>query len=92
MGENNGKFIRGIFWTLILASFAWGTTVLFISTTALSAHCKDADAKVLNLDNKMVARDETMLKEIMVEFKEINAGLSEQRSDIKWIKDRIANR
>ena len=91
--SENGNYIRGIFWTLILASFAWGTTVLFINSTSLSAHCKEAEAKTTEIKTEMISRDELMLKEISKqlsdEFKGIHEDLAMQRTDIKWIKEKI---
>lgn len=85
----NGNFIRTIFWALLIGSFAWATFIGISSLTAMNVHCSDAEAKMTAIKSEMIVRDEKNLELVMAEFKEINNALAEQRTDIKWIKEKV---
>lgn len=86
MGDS--KFLRGIFWALLIGSFGWATTIGAMSLAALNGHCTEAKAEMSAVKSEMVARDELMLKEITKEFKEINITLADIKNDVKWIKQK----
>jgi len=86
MSDGNGKFLRGVFWLLLIGSFSWATVIGAASFSALNAHCKDAEVKSSELKNEMIFRDESALKEITKEFKEINTVLAELRTDVKYLR------
>lgn len=86
MSDGNGKFIRSIFWVLVIGSFSWATVVGAFNLSALNGHCSEARAEINSLKSEMIDRDELMLKEITKEFKEINSSLSMLRTDVKYLR------
>lgn len=87
MSENgNGKFIRGLFWALVIGSFGWTTFVAFGIITNFSAHCSEAKAEATEIRKEMVARDEIINKEVRDGFTDIKSTLAELRTDIKYLR------
>ena len=90
MGENNGKFYKDKFFYVVLVlcigSWGWATFLGLANLSALNGHCAEAKAETSALKSEMIGRDETMLKEITQEFKEINNALSELKTDVKYLR------
>lgn len=86
---NNAVFIRAIFWALLVGSFGWASFIGITGMSSLNGHCAEAKTTMDCMKNDYTTRDEVMLKELTKEFKEINVALAEQRSDIKWIKEKV---
>ncbi len=89
MSDGNGKFLRGVFWALLIGSFGWATTMGAMNLAALNGHCAEAKIEMTSVKSEMITRDELMLKEITKEFKEINSSLIELKTDIKYVRKEI---
>ena len=90
MADGNGKFLRGVFWALLIGSFGWATFIGITGLAALNSHCAEAKTEMTTQKNDYISRDEFMLRELTKEFKEINNSMSEQHQDILWIKEKIS--
>lgn len=94
MGDN-GKFIRGIFWTLVIGSFAWATAFGTFNLLALNAHSADAEAKMTAVKSEMITRDETNLKETQNEIKDmlkqINDGFKSVATSVASLQTEVVN-
>ena len=53
MAENNKFVMRTIFWTLILASFAWTTTCFFMVQNDMKQLTKTANDGIHNIDLRL---------------------------------------
>lgn len=90
MGENNNKFYKEKFFYIVLllliGSFGWSTTVLFISMKSVSANenKRVEDNKVLSID--IAEGDKENQKVFLLAFKEIQA---EYKKDSKEINDKL---
>lgn len=86
MSNNNGNFVKVIFWTLIIGSFSWATVVGAAAFAKVEAVCRDAAEERERIRVAMIARDEQLVKEMTSEFKTIAATLAEVSTDLKYIK------
>ena len=88
-GNGNGSFIRAIFWALLIGSFGWATFIGITTMSAMSGHCTEAEAKMAAIKTEMVARDEKNLEIVIAGLRIIEKEIIEQKTDIKWIKEKI---
>lgn len=88
IGNGNGEkkelngFVRAMFWTLILGSFAWATTILFVLAHANTC----TNERVNSVCNEMVSRDEKTMAFVSTKFEDMKSTLSSIQTDISWIK------
>ena len=81
MPEKNG-FVRTIFWTLILSSFAWST---FVGIGMMKALADESDKRD-KCDKEIMEKVETKLEKQQKQQQEILMVLYDLKRDIKYIK------
>lgn len=84
--NGNGKFLRGVFWALLIGSFGWATAFGMYNLVGMDKHCSEAKAEFTCVRQEMVSRDETTLDKITQEFKTLNTAMARVETEIKYIR------
>ncbi len=80
--NGNSRFIKGIFWTLIIGSFAWATLIGGVALKVSAANDKDSREKDTNQDKRhyeAVAKGQEQNTAILI-------LLAELKKDIRFIR------
>ena len=83
MSEGNGKFLRTIFWGLLIGSFGWTTFVGYGVTQTFGAHCKDQKEEITSIRKEIVEADTNIVDKLA-------AKIDKTQEDINAIRVMLA--
>ena len=77
MAESNGKFLRGVFWALLIGSFGWTTFVGWGLAQTIGSHAKDQKEEITAVRKEIVEGDTTVVDKLAAKIDKTQADITD---------------